>query len=74
MREPEMIDCLERNLAKLRASGFDTALEDEFFFVGEWLMVFEGIFVGNRRYPGLLDPVEVAELDAYFGADMRELE
>lgn len=57
MSEAEMIACLERQMALLPPTGFDLSSEEQFFSVGEWLLVFEGIYVANKvsvrpdRYP-----------------------
>lgn len=73
MTEAEMIESLERQMSRLAPTGFDLSMEHRFFGVGEWLLAFEGIYVGNKRHPGVLDPVEIAALDRYFGVDMFDL-
>ena len=74
MTEAEMIRILQRQLELLQSAGFDTAGDRQFFDVGEWLLAFEGVYVGNQRLPGLLDQSEVNALGAYFGEDMSELD
>lgn len=74
MTEPEVIESLKRQLDRLAVTGFDLSMERRFFSVGEWLLVFEGIYVGNKRYPNVLDPAEIAALEAYFGVDMTDLD
>ncbi len=73
MTEKEMIASLERQTDLLRPTGFDLSSVDEFIFVGEWLLAFEWIYVGDRRHPNVLDPDEIHELEAYFGVDMSDL-
>ena len=73
MTEVEMIKSLERQMNRLVPTGFDLSMERRFFHVGEWLLVFEGIYVGNKRHPNVLDPTEVTALESYFGVDMSDL-
>ena len=58
----------------LVSTGFDLSMEKRFFYVGEWLLVFEGIYVANKRHPNVLDPAEIAALKGYFGVDMSDLD
>jgi len=73
MSEAEMIACLERQMALLPPTGFDLSSEEQFFSVGEWLLVFEGIYVANKRHPNVFDQTEIAALESYFGVDMSDL-
>jgi hypothetical protein len=73
MTEKEMIASLQRQIELLRPTGFDLSSEDEFMYVGEWLLAFEGIYVGNKRHPNVLDQKEVSDLEDYFGVDMSDL-
>jgi hypothetical protein len=73
MTEKEMVESLERQLTLLRPTGFDLSSEEQFLSVGEWLLVFEGIYVGNKQHPNVLDPTEIAALESYFGVDMSDL-
>lgn len=73
MTEAEMIKSLERQMNRLMPTGFDLSMERRFFSVGEWLLVFEGIYVANKQHPNVLDPTEIAALDNYFGVDMSDL-
>ena len=68
-----MIVSLERQIELLRPTGFDLSMERRFFDVGEWLLVFEGIYVGNKRHPNVLDSIEIEALESYFGVDMSDL-
>ena len=73
MTEAEMIKSLERQINRLVQTGFDLPMERRFFHAGEWLLVFEGIYVGNKQHPNVLDPTEIAALETYFGVDMSDL-
>ncbi len=73
MTESEMIDSLERQMGRLVPTGFDLSMERRFFNAGEWLLVFEGIYVGNKRHPNVLDPTEIEDLERYFDVDMSDL-
>ena len=74
MNEEEMVDILESQLNLLEEAGIDVSGDQEFFHVGEWLLAFEGVYVANRRHPGVLDGTEVKSLVDYFGVDMSELD
>jgi len=74
MNEPEMTSLLKQQIVKLEPTGFDLAMDKQFLYVGEWLLAFEGVYVANQKYPGVLDPDDIQALTNYFGVDMSELD
>ena len=74
MTETEMALLLEKQIAKLHEAGADMSMDQTFFRVGEWLLAFEGVYVMNRKLPGVLDAADVRALNEFFGEDMSELD
>jgi hypothetical protein len=74
MTEEDMADILESQLDALEKAGIDMYSEQRCFYVGEWLIAFEGVYVANQRHPGVLDEADVKTLVDYFGVDMSELD
>ncbi len=74
MNDKEMTDLLKKQLDSLERAGVDMAGDKQFFYVGEWELALEGVYVANKRHPGVLVPEEVQALVDDFGVDMSELD
>lgn len=74
MNENEMIELLEKQLQRIKQLNIDMSGDQQFFDVGEWLLAFEGVYVENQKFPGVLDPDDIQALINYFGVDMSELD
>jgi hypothetical protein len=62
MSERDMISLLEKQIAALENAGVDMRGDRQFFEVGEFELALEGVYVENRRHPGILLPEEVQTL------------
>lgn len=74
MTDEEAIDLLEKQLLALGRAGIDISMGEEFFYVGEWELALEGVYVAHKRNPGILDAGEVQALVEDFGMDMSEFD
>ena len=66
LTKSEMIHLLEVQIAKLHEAGADMTMDQRFFRVGNWDSAFEGVFVTDRKFPGVLDAGDVEALDRFF--------
>ena len=55
-------------------SGANVRQTAEFLWVGEWLLAYEGVYVLNRKHPGILVACDMQALNDYFDEDMSELD
>lgn len=74
MTDKEAIDLLEKQIIALVAAGVDMSMDQEFFRVGEYDLALEGIYVADRKHPGVLDAKEVRALVDDFGIDTSEFD
>ncbi|MEM7490593.1 MAG: hypothetical protein AAF390_15850 [Pseudomonadota bacterium] len=74
MDDEEAIRLLEKQIAALEGSGIDMSGDREFFYVGEWELALEGVYVAHKKHPGILDDVEVRSLVEDFEIDTAEFD
>ena len=66
LTKSEMIHSLEVQIAKLHEAGADMSMDQRFFRAGNWVSAFEGVFVTDRKFPGVLDAGDVEALGGFF--------
>ncbi|MCC6143828.1 MAG: hypothetical protein IT368_08475 [Candidatus Hydrogenedentes bacterium] len=59
MDNKEAIDLLEKQIKILEQAGIDMSGDRTFFYVGEYDLALEGVYVANKKYPGVLNAQEV---------------
>ncbi len=74
MDDKEAIDLLEKQIKILERAGIDMSGDREFFYVGEWDLALEGVYVAHKKYPGVLNAQEVQALVDDFGMDTAEFD
>jgi len=74
MNDKEAIDLLEKQLDALEKAGKIIPGDREFFYVGEYDLALEGVYVAHKRHPGVLDDMEVRALVDDFGMDTAEFD
>ncbi|MGV6847479.1 MAG: hypothetical protein ACWA5A_03765 [Marinibacterium sp.] len=74
MDDKEAIDLLEKQIKTLEQAGIDMSGDRKFFYVGEWDLALEGVYVAHKKHPGVLDPREVRALVEDFGIDTSEFD
>ncbi len=74
MDDKEAIDLLEKQINILERAGIDMSGDREFFYVGEWDLALEGVYVAHKKHPGVLNAQEVKALVDDFGMDTAEFD
>lgn len=74
MDDKEAIDLLEKQIKILERAGIDMSGDREFFYVGEWDLALEGVYVAHKKHPGVLNADEVLALVDDFGMDTSEFD
>lgn len=74
MDDKEAIDLLEKQIEVLERAGIDMSGDRTFFYVGEWDLALEGVYVAHKRNPGVLDVQEVQALVDDFKMDTSEFD
>ncbi len=74
MNDEEAIDLLEKQLVALERAGKIIPGDRQFFYVGEYDLALEGVYVAHKRHPGVLDDAEVRALVDDFGMDTAEFD
>lgn len=74
MDDKEAIDLLEKQINILERAGIDMSGDRTFFYVGEWDLALEGVYVAHKKYPGVLNAQEVQALVDDFGVDTAEFD
>ncbi len=74
MDDKEAVDLLEKQIKTLEQAGIDMSGDREFFYVGEWDLALEGVYVAHMKHPGVLDAREVRALVEDFGMDTSEFD
>ncbi len=49
-------------------------MDQQFFWVGEYDLALEGVYVAYKKHPGILDTTEVTALVEDFGIDTAEFD
>lgn len=74
MEDNEALELLEKQIKALEQAGIDMSGDREFFYVGEWDLALEGVYVAHKKYPGVLNAQEVQALVDDFGMDTAEFD
>ena len=74
MDDNEAIDLLEKQLVALEDAKLDMSMDRQFFYVGEYDLALEGVYVAHKRHPGILDAAEVQALVDDFNMDTSEFD
>ncbi len=74
MDDKETIDLLEKQIKTLEQAGIEISDDRKFFYVGEWDLALEGVYVAHKKHPGVLDPREMRALVEDFGIDTSEFD
>jgi hypothetical protein len=74
MNDKEAIELLEKQIKALEQAGIDMSGDRTFFYVGEWDLVLEGVYVAHKKHPGVLNAQEVRALVDDFGMDTSEFD
>lgn len=74
MEEKEAIDLLERQIEVLEHASIDMSGDRKFFYVGEYDLALEGVYVAHKRHPGVLNDMDVRALVDDFGMDTAEFD
>lgn len=74
MDDKEAIDLLEKQIVTLEKAGIDMSGDRKFFYVGEWDLALEGVYVAYKKHPGILDAAEVMALVEDFRMDTAEFD
>ncbi|MBZ8119892.1 hypothetical protein KUD11_14720 [Roseovarius sp. LXJ103] len=74
MDDKEAIDLLEKQLVALENAKLDMSMDRKFFYVGEYDLTLEGVYVAHKRHPGVLDPAEIQALVEDFNLDTAEFD
>lgn len=72
MEDKETIDLLEKQIRILEQAGIDISGDRNFFYVREYDIALEGVYVTHKKHPGILDGREVKSLVDDFGMDTSE--
>ena len=74
MDDKEAIDLLEKQIKILERAGIDMSGDREFFYVGEYDLALEGVYVAHKKHRGVLNAQEVQALVDDFGMDTAEFD
>lgn len=74
MDDKEAIELLEKQIKALEQAGIDMSGDRTFFYVGECDLALEGVYVANKKHPGVLNAQEVRALVDDFGMDTTEFD
>lgn len=74
MDNKEAIDLLEKQIRTLKEAGVDMSGDRKFFYVGEWDLALEGVYVAHKKHPGVLIAQELRALVEDFGMDTSEFD
>ena len=70
----ETIALLEKQIGTLQAAGINMAGDRKFFYVGEWELALEGVYVAHKKHPNVLNAQDVRTLVEDFGIDTTEFD
>jgi len=74
MNDKEAINLLDKQIRALEKAGIEMSGDRTFFYVGEWDLALEGVYVAHKKHPGVLDAQEVQALVDDFGLDTSEFD
>lgn len=74
MNDKEAIELLEKQIKALEQAGIDMSGDRTFFYVGEWDLALEGVYVAHKKHSGVLNAQEVRALVDDFGMDTSEFD